>query len=513
MTLELQPTPIGDFPRVDWPTQATRAARPIPAELREACLAPDAAAAQLDRLSAPGALCVTTGQQPGLVLGPLYTVYKALTAVALAGRLEALLGRPVVPVFWTAGDDHDFAEANHLHLLTVTNEVRQLELRARPPEAPLTPLYREPVGPSIDGVLRQLREHTPATEFRDEVFAWIGQHYVPGADLAGAFAGALSQLLAPTGLVVLRPTHAAVKRVMRPWLLQALERAGELDRALAARAGALRAAGATTPVPVGDGATLVMLESDAGRDRLVMDDGAFHARRSGHRYTLAELAQLAQQAPERFSPNVLLRPVVEAAVLPTLAYVAGPGELAYLPQCAPAYEALRVAPQVPVPRWSGLVVEARVRKVLDKYAVAPADLQLPDGQLEQRLVREDMPPSAQAALTALQTALETEYGRLRDAAVGVDPTLRKPVEAALRTALGAHRDVEKKLVHHLKQQNEILVQQLAKARMNLFPLGSPQERVLNPVPYLVRYGPTFLTDVRAAVERWAAGLVADPGAP
>ncbi len=513
MGLELLPTPVAGFPRVDWHAQASRAARPIAAELREACLAPDAAAAQLDRLSAPGALCVTTGQQPGLVLGPLYTVYKALSAVALARRLETLLHRPVVPVFWTAGDDHDFAEANHLHLLTVTNEVRQVALRARPPEAPLTPLYREPVGPSIADVLGQLREHTPPTEFRDEVFAWIARHYEPGGDLAEAFAGALSELLAPLGLVVLRPTHPVVKRAMRPGLLQALERAGELDRALVAYADALRATGATTPVPVGDGATLVMLESDAGRDRLVLDDGAFHARRSGHRYTLAELTRLADGAPERFSPNVLLRPVLEAAVLPTLAYVAGPGELAYLPQCAPAYEALRVAPQVPLPRWSGLVVETRVRKVLDKYAVAPGDLQLPDGQLEQRLVREDMPPDAQAALTALRTALEAEYSRLRDAAVGVDPTLRKPVEAALRTALGSLREVEKKLVHHLKQQNEILVQQLAKARVNLFPLGRPQERVLSPVPFLVRYGPAFLTDVAAAVERWAAGLVADPDAP
>jgi uncharacterized protein YllA (UPF0747 family) len=293
---------------------------------------------------------------------------------------------------------------------------------------------------------------------------------------------------------------------MAPLLLRALETAAELESALVAEANRLRNAGRPVPVPVGDGATLVMLEGPGGRDRLVRDGAAFQARRSGQRLSLADVRSIAGAEPERLSPNVLLRPVVEAALFPTLAYVAGPGEVAYAAQVAPLYQRLGVTPQPFVPRWSGLVVEARIAKVLEKFGIEPHDLQLPEGQLEQRLVRAGMPGEAQAAMAALRQALEREYGALRDAAARVDPTLKKPVESARHAAEATLRDVEKRIVSHLKQQNEILVQQVAKARNNLFPLGKPQERMLTAAPYLVRYGPAFLDQAFARMGPWAAAL-------
>jgi uncharacterized protein YllA (UPF0747 family) len=294
---------------------------------------------------------------------------------------------------------------------------------------------------------------------------------------------------------------------MRPLLLRALERAAALDEALTRQAAAIAEGGGAVPVPVGDGASLVMLEGAAGRDRLLLDGTGFHARRSGERYTVAQLRALADGAPERLSPNVLLRPVVEAALLPTVAYVGGPGELAYFPQCAPVYDLLETAPQVPVPRWSALAVEGRTRKVLDKYALVPDDLRLPEGQLEQRLVRGDLPDAAATALTAIRATLELEYGALREAAAAVDPTLRKPVESARNAALAGARDIEKRLVSHLKQRNEMLVQQVARTRTALFPLGKPQERVLSLPPFLVRYGQAFLSDALGAIRAWAESIV------
>jgi uncharacterized protein YllA (UPF0747 family) len=251
-----------------------------------------------------------------------------------------------------------------------------------------------------------------------------------------------------------------------------------------------------------------MVEGAAGRDRLLLDGSGFHSRRAGERYTLHDLRDLAERSPERFSPNVLLRPAVEAALLPTVAYVAGPGELAYLPQCLPVYAALDVEPQLPVPRWSGVVVEARIRKVLDRYAIGLDDLKLGEGQLEQRLVRADLPPSAEAAAADLRTALETQYARLREAAVAIDPTLKKPVDATRNAALTGLRELEKRLLAHLKQRNETLVQQVARARAALFPLGRPQERVYGPAGYLVRYGRAFLTAVLEQADSWAATLEA-----
>jgi uncharacterized protein YllA (UPF0747 family) len=177
------------------------------------------------------------------------------------------------------------------------------------------------------------------------------------------------------------------------------------------------------------------------------------------------------------------------------------------------YELLEVGPQMPVPRWSALAVEARTRKVLDKYGLVPDDLRLPEGQLEQRLVRGDLPRAAVAALEALRETLEREYEALREAAEAIDPTLRKPVESTRNAALAGARDIEKRLVSHLKQRNDTLVQQVARARMALYPLGKPQERVLGLPPFLVRYGRDYLATALAEVRAWVAGLEAASHGP
>jgi bacillithiol biosynthesis cysteine-adding enzyme BshC len=461
----------------------------VAATLRDAFVARDVGTERLEQLLV-GAACVTTGQQPGLVTGPLFTVYKALSAVALAEVLEQQRGQPVVPVFWVAGDDHDFAESNHVHCLTLENDVERVALREREPSAPLTPLYREPLGSEVEKVLAQLVAQSPDTEFKGDVLAWLRHHYHPDRDFATAFAGSIAELLGRFGLVVLRPTSEAAKRATAPYLMRALRDAGDIDRALDTRAVALRKAGRPTPVPVGDGATLVMIEGEMGRDRLVLDGERFTSRRSGESWTLAQLERLAEEEPTRFSPNVLLRPVVEASLLPTLAYVAGPGELDYLPQCEPVYASLGVEPQAPFPRWSARVLEPRVSKVLDKYAVAPDDLRRTD--LESRLVRDDMPESVREPLHALRATLGQQYQELQGAASAVDPTLKKSVQSARNSALSELTGLEKRIVSHLKKQNKIVVQQIVKARNNLFPGGQPQERMFTIAPYLVRYGPRFL---------------------
>ncbi|HXV86977.1 MAG TPA: bacillithiol biosynthesis cysteine-adding enzyme BshC [Gemmatimonadales bacterium] len=482
-------------------------------ELRPAFLAHGAASANLERLFAPGSLAVTTGQQPGLLTGPLYTIYKALSAAALAAALEARLGRPVIPVFWVAGDDHDFAEGNHCYILNQGNDVERLSLRDRDPTAALVPLYREPVGAEIDRVLEQLASATPSTEFRADALNWLARHYRAEHDLSTAFAQALGELLGSYGVVVFQPAHRAAKTAMAPWLLAALERATELDLALADRAHHLKESGRPVPIAVGEGVSAVMVEGALGRDRLVMNGAGFVTRRSGEPWSLRDLAALAKEQPERLSPNVLARPAMEAALLPTIAYVGGPGELAYLPQAAPVYRLLGVRPQVPVARWSGLAIEPRIAKVLEKYHLEPQHLNQPEGQLEAALVQSDIPPAASQAIATLRRTVEDEYERLGHAAAEVDPTLRKPVQSAKNQALASLTDVQKRLVSHLKQQNDVLVSQLAKARHNLFPLGQPQERMLTVAPFLVRYGAAFLQDAWEACRGYARNLAAEAGEP
>ena len=155
-----------------------------------------------DRLAAGDVLAVTTGQQPGLFTGPLYTVYKALSAIAVARELERERGVPVVPVFWVAGDDHDFAEANHARVLGRDGEVVNIVLRERPHDAPQLPLFREPCGKDARAALDALAAALPDSEFKPAVLEWLESAYTPDANLADAGAQALHRLLAARGLAV-----------------------------------------------------------------------------------------------------------------------------------------------------------------------------------------------------------------------------------------------------------------------------------------------------------------------
>src|SRR5207247_2301391 len=265
--------------------------------------------------------------------------------------------------------------------------------------------------PEIAAALAQLRDSTPQTEFKSGVIAWLERWYRPEATLADAFAGALDSLLGPRGLVVLRAYDASAKRLAAPWVLKGLD------------------------LTLSDGYTPVLVEARQGRDRLRREGEAFVTRRSGERFSRAQLERIAVEAPDRLSPNVLLRPVVEAALLPTVAYAAGPAELQYLQDAVPLYDTLGVTRQPPVPRWSGVIVEGRVEKLMERHGIDLAAFDGKPGELEARLVRHELPPETVATLATLRSGIEEQYGRLLESVVKIDPTLERTVESARNAAL------------------------------------------------------------------------------
>jgi bacillithiol synthase len=499
MTLRFVPTPLNSSIEAPAPREGG-----LDPALVEAIVPSAASAAAIARLQEPGACAVTTGQQPGLFTGPLYTIHKALSTAALARVLERQWQRPVVPVFWVAGDDHDFAEASRVSWISGEGTVTSLALAPRPAEAPLTPMYRQPLGNQVEEILGALAADLPPSEFRDGTIAWLRRHYRPAATVAGSFANALAELLAPLGIAVLDSTHPGIKRASARHLVRALGLARDLDRDLDQRAEELHAAGADSGVTVGDGASLVMLEGSLGRDRLVVSDGDFTTRRGRERFDLAELQRIAAAEPQRLSPNVLLRPVIESALLPTVAYLAGPGELRYLALTPPIYERMRVARQLMLPRWSGVLVEPRVDRVLQKFNIDLEELLEPAGALEARLVRSQLPDQAIRTIADLKSAIEAGYESLGTSAREIDPTLERPVLGSKNQALSGINDIERKLVQHLKKRQEVELGQIAKARAVVLPENKPQERVLTIAPFLARYGPTLMLQLTDAIEAWYA---------
>jgi bacillithiol biosynthesis cysteine-adding enzyme BshC len=477
------------------------------AGLDQAFVATPTRNAQVERLHRPGALAVTTGQQPGLFTGPLYTVHKALSAVALARILEARWSRPVVPVFWLAGDDHDFAEASTASWLAADGSLASASLPPRPPEAPLTPMYRQPLGEAVVPALAALEAGLPPSEFRDPTVAWLARHYRPEATIAGSYAAALAELLGPLGVLCFDSTHPVAKRAIAPHLVRALQEARALDDDLDRWSEAQGMTARTSGITVGDGAALVMLEASLGRDRLVQDGESFVTRRSRERFDVQAIERIAAEEPSRLSANVLLRPVIESALLPTVAYLGGPGELRYLAMTPPIYQRLGIPRQRPLPRWSGVIVEPRVDRVLEKFGLELSDLFAPPGAVEARVVRAQLPAEIGQALERLRAGLEEGYGVLERAAAEIDPTLVRPVQSTRQQALSGTQDIEKKLVQHLKRRQETELGQLARARTAVVPGGKPQERVLTVAPFLARFGPALLAELADAFESWYRGAL------
>jgi bacillithiol biosynthesis cysteine-adding enzyme BshC len=507
MSFRIVPTPLAA--PLGWPVPR---AGGVPPALLDAFITANGADGALARLRDPEALVVTTGQQPGLLTGPLYTIHKALSAVALARICEEQWRRPVIPVFWAAGGDHDFAEGNHASWPSQDGATVTVTLRERAPDAPLIPLYREPVGPEIAPILERLAADLPASEYRQPVLDLFHRWYRPEANLAESCAHVLAELLAPFGVAVFDATHDAVKRAQMPVLHAALQHATEVERALVARHAELHAAGHDPGVTVGDGATLVMYEGRLGRDRLVSrEQEGFVTRRSGEELSPAALDRLAREEPGHFSPNVLLRPAVESAILPTVAYMAGPGELRYLALADAVYQALGIPRQRPLPRWSGILVDARTDRVLEKFHATLEELLEPGQRLEARVVRDQLPADALAALAALRQSVDTHYGTLARAAVAIDPTIERTIHNLRTQALNGADDAEKRLVNHLKKRQATETQQIARARELVHPLDKPQERVHTIAPWLARYGPALLTELADAILAWyRAGLEAPP---
>jgi bacillithiol synthase len=448
--------------------------------------------ARLERFVEEGGFAVTTGQQPGVFGGPLFSVHKALTAAALAGRLEGALGVPVLPIFWVASEDHDWDEVRRLTVLSPTNDEVDIELA--PPEGyAQAPLFRvAPARAAMDAALSTLLGALPETEFHPDLRAQLEGAYGAGATLPQAFAALMGAHLADAGVFILSPEAPEIQAARLPLLLAEAEGAEASEVALAAQTEAIEAAGFGPPqVPILEGGVNLFLEVEGVRTRVYRGDPAT---------SFETLAERGHADPGALTPNVLLRPVVESALIPTLAYVAGPGELAYWGQLAPLFKRHGIRPPIAHPRWSGAILEGKIAKVLDKVAVEIADLATPLHELAAARARDDFPAAFADALGAARAQVTAGGDTLKGAIREVDPTLAATVDHFRNQALHLLSEVERKAMQAVKRAQSVEIEQIAKAQRHLFPKGLPQERVFPAVLYLVRYGPGLLDVWRSAMD-------------
>jgi bacillithiol synthase len=473
----------------DWRALArARAAEPGWRErweaLMPALLPTGAAAARLARVQRDGGVVVTTGQQPGLFGGPIYTWSKAMSALALADEIQARTGVPTAAVYWAATDDADFAEAAS----TAVARPGGLEvLRAEHAPPPGTPLSLARLGDLRDPRRRLMDASGSAPDPRP-LEALTSAYGNPDRTHGDAFVALLRALLAPLGVPVLDASHEAVVAASAPTIRLALDCAPAIEAALARRAREIADAGFEPQVDDVGGLALAFVRDGSTKRRL----------------TIAE----APRATGWLTPNVLLRPIVERGILPTAAYVAGPGELAYFAQVRAVAAAMNVPAPVAVPRWSCTLIEPRAQVLLDRFGVTPDDLDPPDA-LEGRVAR-----AAMSDATARALAEAREVIALLPDAIGEESEALGVGGAVVGATRALHHRVdrlERRLVAALKRREATRMLDLATLRAALRPRGARQERTLNILPLLARNGSELLTEMCRAAGPHAAAIVAgDP---
>lgn len=445
---------------------------------------------KLERITAGEGFFVSTGQQAGLFGGPLYTVYKILTALRLAEELERALGVPVAALFWTPSDDHDWEEVNHAVVLNAQNELIELRLGDEN-DAPRSMAHRV-IDPNIEEVVRLVEAALPANEFAAEVIALLRTSYVPGRAMSAAYGHLLEALFAPMGLMFTDSADPTVKQLSRPVIRHELENAELHTQLLRERTDRLLRAGYHEQVLISDDATNVMFEDERGRERLMRVDGEWQFRRTKRVLSHAEVLNLLEEQPEHFSANVLLRPIQASYLFPTLAYIGGPAEVAYFGQIGGLFDAHNVPMPLVLPRFGVDLVERKVRKVLDKFELQPSDLRRPFHELAAQIARDELPHRVANGLARIRRELTDAYADLVEATASIDPTLKGPLEGARNASHKQAEDAERKILSHLKKRNEVALEQLRKATVHLYPNGARQERVINFAAYQARYGPELI---------------------
>ena len=432
-----------------------------------------------------GALAVVTGQQVGLLGGPLYTLYKALTTVRLARWAASTLHRPVVPLFWMDADDHDFEEVRHAYLLSAGSDV--LDLRYGEAEAESrVPVGARKLDASIEALLKEAREALPPSEFQEEILDVLSSCYAPGRTLAEAFGSWLLRMTRGTGLVVVDPTLPELKKAGSDLFARELGDGRASSAAVLETTEKLLSLGYHAQASPSD-AQLNLFFAGPDRRPVGLDEAPVLARRLG-------------EEPECFSPNVLLRPLYQDTLFPTIAYVAGPSELAYFAQLKGVYGHFGVTMPLIVSRNSFTVVERPQARFLERYGVELVRLASNDESVLNEILRQHAPRQLDEDLTRARSCIQDITSALERDLAAVDSTLVPTVQSTRGKLLHHLKELESKALRAVKRKNETVRHQFLSTRTALFPDFSPQERKLSPLVFLNKYGWHFARMVEEACD-------------
>lgn len=453
----------------------------------------------IELLSDSKTVAIATGQQLGIFGGPLYTFYKIITAIKLAGYLkERYDDYNFVPVFWMEGDDHDFNEVRSINILNDNNEIVNLgygeeidEDEAKQSVGYLT--LNESLNKLFDSLDSVLRD----TEFKQQLLNILKKNYFEGNTFKDSFRGLVHSLFDKNGLVIFDPQDKQVKKLLKPVFKKEITNfrahTEKLVNVSAKLEEIYHAQVKVKPVNL-------FLSVDNGRYSIEPVENEFKLKRKRKSFTQEELLQIAEDEPERFSPNVLLRPICQDYLLPTAFYIGGPSEICYFAQINSLYDFYNLTAPIIYPRSSATVMEKNIAKTLDKYDVTINDIFLGVENLKKDIVESVSDSSLDELFADIANQIELNFDRLRENLFDIDKTIADGSKKYRDKIQNSLNELKGKAEKALQKKYEVTLRQIDRAAVNLYPNENLQERELNFIHFYNKYGDEFLNKIFEQLE-------------
>ncbi|EJW17405.1 bacillithiol biosynthesis cysteine-adding enzyme BshC [Paenibacillus alvei] len=455
----------------------------------------------IEKLKDERALVVVGGQQGGLFTGPLLVLYKAISIIRMAQEAELKLSRPVVPVFWIAGEDHDFDEVDHTYVVTAEPSVQRIRIE-KPDEqrAPVSHVRLDST--AWEAVLAELEHVLPKTEFTPGMLEHLRESISSCATLSDSFAATIGRLFGKYGLVLVDSADEGLRSIEAPMFEKIIQQNDRLEEAYDTSERLLASYGYTPQAVRSAHSANVFVIRDGERHLLQKENGQFVNHRQGISLTQEQLLDIAQHSPQSLSNNVLTRPLMQDYLFPVLATVLGPGEIAYWAQIKQAFRELGMRMPIIWPRMGFTCIEGTLNKLLDKYELTVEDVVYRYEEKRSAWLQSQDALHLDERFETLRSEVDSRYTELLQELVASLPALGK---------LGAtnHNKVLEQIdfLHHrakdaMAKQHESGLRQWERLHVSLHPLEKPQERVLNMLGYACRYGEDWFTMLMEAPVVW-----------
>lgn len=445
----------------------------------------------IEALAQPGSLAVVGGQQAGLFGGALLIAYKAISVIQTARYAESMLGRKVVPVFWIAGEDHDFDEANHLYVSAVDSKPRRVRLER--PEGQRHSVSRTSLtGEQWNAAVEQLSAALPDSEFKPALLDRIRSFSADAPTLTVSFARLLSEWFGPEGLVLLDADDPQLRRLEGPMFRRLIEDNEALEHALRNGEEAVIELGYSLQAPSSTNGANLFVHSEEGRLLLFREEGGFSDKKKTVSYTREELLNLSEEEPELLSNNALTRPLMQEYALPVLATVLGPSEIAYWAELKPAFERFSLQLPLLIPRQSFTYLEPGVDKLLAKYGVTVEDIITRGERLKEEWLQDQDRWNLEERFDEIRAGVMGLYAPLLETLSEVEPALGELGTTNQGRVLEQIAYLEKRAADTVAKQHDVSLKQWDRMRDSLWPLDKPQERALSTLHFLNRFGPNWL---------------------